>query len=51
MAFQQVLAEKGYDEGPIIEADFSVESGYQAVKQYLKTNPHVPDALLQLMMH
>ena len=36
MAFQQVLAEKGYDEGPIIEADFSVESGYQAVKQYLK---------------
>ncbi len=32
MAFQQVLAEKGYDEGSIIEADFSVESGYQAVK-------------------
>ncbi|MGF7507627.1 LacI family DNA-binding transcriptional regulator [Enterococcus faecium] len=45
MAFQQVLEEKGYDEGPIIEADFSVESGYKAVKQYLKTNPHVPDAL------
>ena len=45
MAFQQVLAEKGYDEGSIIEADFSVESGYQAVKKYLKTNEQIPDAL------
>lgn len=45
MAFQQVLAEKGYDEGSIIEANFSVESGYQAVKKYLKTNEQIPDAL------
>uniref|UniRef100_UPI0030C84874 substrate-binding domain-containing protein n=1 Tax=Enterococcus faecium TaxID=1352 RepID=UPI0030C84874 len=44
-AFPQVLAEKCYDEGLIIEADVSVESGYQAGKQSLKTNPHVPDAL------
>ena len=29
----------------IIEANFSVESGYQAVKKYLKTNEQIPDAL------
>ncbi|THE11124.1 LacI family DNA-binding transcriptional regulator [Enterococcus hirae] len=42
-SFQQLLAEKETLSGRIIEADFSVEAGYQAVRTLLEEE--VPDAL------
>lgn len=43
-AFKQHIAAAGL-QGTIIEADFSVESGYQAMKDYLENHRKVPTAL------
>ncbi|MBF8808202.1 MAG: LacI family DNA-binding transcriptional regulator [Enterococcus lacertideformus] len=37
-AYQQIMSEKGLP-ATLIEADFSVESGYQKVKEYLEQQP------------
>lgn len=44
-AFKQVLSDKKHTEGAIIEADFTMESGYQAVKDFLQTAKTIPDSL------
>lgn len=43
-AYQQIMASKGLTT-TIIEADFSVESGYQKVKEYLDSGPYSFEAL------
>ncbi len=43
-SFKQLMVAEGL-KGTIIEAEFSVESGYQAMSAYLKSHSTVPDAL------
>ncbi|MBO1085752.1 LacI family transcriptional regulator [Enterococcus mundtii] len=43
--FQKLINEEKYLSGKIIEADFSVEAGYQAVHDFLLNEKELPDAL------
>lgn len=45
IAFEQIMASEQQEPFAMIEADFSVEAGYSAIKQFLEETTEKPDAL------